>query len=126
MAPVPIEQALTGNKIADMAMVIAEKRPFTTALLFPDPENLKAVKIELGCETMDNVSFLHSEQAAAYIQQAVDQVNEKLNHWEKVQKFYLADHALTIDAGEITPTLKIRRHIVEEKFRREIDAMYAA
>ena len=126
VAPVPIEQALTANKIADMAMVIAEKRPFTTALLFPDLENLKAVRIELGCEAMDNASFLRSEQAAAYIQQALDQVNEKLNHWERVQKFYLADHALTIDAGEITPTLKIRRHVVEEKFRREIDAMYAA
>lgn len=125
VAPVPIEQALTANHLADMAMVIAEKRPFTTALLFPDVENLKMVKTELGCEAMDNATFLHSEQAVAYLQKSVDQVNEKLNHWEKVQKFYLADHALTIDAGEITPTLKIRRHIVEEKFRGEIDAMYA-
>jgi len=53
-------------------------------------------------------------------------MNTKLNHWEKVQKFHLADRILSVDAAELTPTLKIRRHVVEEKFRAEIDAMYAA
>jgi long-chain acyl-CoA synthetase len=125
VAPVPIEQALC-NKLADMAMVIAEKRPFVTAVLFPDMEGLKRLKPELGCAEMDDASFLHSEQARAYMQKAVDDMNTKLNHWEKVQKFHLADRILSVDAAELTPTLKIRRHVVEEKFRAEIDAMYAA
>ncbi len=126
VAPVPIEQALTGNKLTDMSLVIAEGRPFTTALFFPDVENLKALKPDLGCEAMDDAAFLRSEQARAYLQGIVDEVNTKLNHWEKVQKFILAERTLSIDAGELTPTMKIRRHVVEEKFRKEINSLYAA
>ena len=125
VAPVPIEQALIGNRLIDMALVIAEGKPFTTALLFPDFENLKALKTELGCEIMDDVAFLHSPVALNFIQKDLDLLNGKLNHWEQVQKFHLASRALTIDAGELTPTLKIRQHVAEEKFRKEIDSMYA-
>jgi long-chain acyl-CoA synthetase len=126
VAPVPIEQALIQNKLVDMAMVIAEGRPFTTAVLFPDVENLKALKVELGCESLEDAAFLKSSQALGYLQTSLDAVNSKLNHWEKVQKFHLAVAPLAIDAGELTPTMKIRRHVVEDKFRKEIDLLYAA
>jgi long-chain acyl-CoA synthetase len=124
VAPVPIEQAIGAHKFVDMVLVVAEGRPFTTALLFPNLDGLKAWKQELGHEAMDDLSFLRSKEATVHLQQVVEAVNAKLNHWEKIQKFHLAEEALSISAGELTPTLKIRRHIVEEKFRRQIESFY--
>jgi long-chain acyl-CoA synthetase len=124
VAPVPIEQAIAGNKLVDMVMVVAEGKPFTTCLIFPDFENLKAVKQELGADGADNKSFLDSKEARAYVQKTVDEVNAKLNHWEQVQKFQIIKTPISIDSGELTPTMKIRRHVVMEKCRAEIDSMY--
>ncbi len=125
VAPVPIEQALGAHKFVDMALVIAEGRPFTTALLFPNMEGLAAWKRELDSEAMDDDAFLASEQASESLRQTIEEVNAKLNHWEKVGKFHLAGSPLSVSAGEITPTLKIRRHVVEEKYRRQIDSLYS-
>ena len=124
VAPVPIEQAIAGNKLVDMVMVVAEGKPFTTCLIFPDFENLKAVKLELGAEGADNGSFLDGEAARAYVKKTLDEVNAKLNHWEQVQKFRIIKAPISIDSGELTPTMKIRRHVVMEKCRAEIEAMY--
>jgi len=125
VAPVPIEQAIGTHKLVDMVLVIAEGRPFVTALLFPNMEGLQAWKQELGHEDMEDTAFLRSEKASAALRQIVEDVNAKLNHWEKIRKFHLAERTLSIGAGELTPTLKIRRHIVEEKFRPQIDSFYA-
>jgi long-chain acyl-CoA synthetase len=124
VAPVPIEQAIAGNKLVDMVMVVAEGKPFTTCLIFPDYENIKAVKQELGAAEMGNEAFLDTEPARAYVQKTLDEVNAKLNHWEQVQKFRIVKEPISVDAGELTPTMKIRRHVVMEKCRSEIDSMY--
>jgi long-chain acyl-CoA synthetase len=124
VAPVPIEAAIAGNKLVDMAMVVAEGKPFTTCLIFPDFENLKAVKQELASEGMDTPAFLECEAAKAYVQATLNEVNAKLNHWEQVQKFRIIKTPISIDSGELTPTMKIRRHVVMEKCRAEIDSMY--
>ena len=124
VAPVPIEQAIAGNKLADMVMVVAEGKPFTTCLIFPDFENLKAVKQELGAEGAETGGFLDGKTARDYVQKTIDEVNAKLNHWEQVQKFQIIKTPISIDTGELTPTMKIRRHVVMEKCRAEIDSMY--
>jgi long-chain acyl-CoA synthetase len=124
VAPVPIEAAIAANKLADMVMVVAEGKPFTTCLIFPDFENLKVVKQELGAEGAENGAFLDSDAAKAYVQKTLDEVNAKLNHWEQVQKFRIIKTPISIDTGELTPTMKIRRHVVMEKCRAEIESMY--
>jgi long-chain acyl-CoA synthetase len=124
VAPVPIEQAIAGNKLVDMVMVVAEGKPFTTCLVFPDFENLAAVKEECGCPDKGNGDFLETAQAKDYVQKTLDEVNAKLNHWEQVQKFRVIKTPITIDSGELTPTMKIRRHVVMEKYRNEIESMY--
>ncbi|MEO6095753.1 MAG: long-chain fatty acid--CoA ligase [Fibrobacteria bacterium] len=123
VAPVPIEQAIAANKLVDMVMVVAEGKPFTAALIFPDFENLGVVKTEIGNQA-GNDAFLDSPDAKAYIQKTIDEVNAKLNHWEQIQKFIVIKTPITVDSGQLTPTMKIRRHIVMEKYRAEIDSMY--
>ncbi len=125
VAPVPIEQAIaSGNKLVDMAMVVAEGKSFTTCLIFPDFENLEVIKRELGCDGMSNDAFLSSPQALECVKKTLDEVNSKLNHWEQVQKFAIAKTPITVEAGQLTPTMKIRRHVVSEKYRQEIESMY--
>lgn len=124
VAPVPIEQALTSNKLVDMAMVIAEGRPYTTALLFPDFENLKVLKADMGMADLDNLAFLKSEPVRAAIQETVNAVNGKLNHWEQVQRWVLATQPITVDSGQLTPTMKIRRHVVMEAFKSSVEELY--
>jgi len=125
VAPVPIEQAITANKIVDMAMVIAEGRPYTTALLFPDFENMKALKADMHCQQMGTEEFLAALPVRQSIQNTIDAMNAKLNHWEQVQKWVLAQVPITVDSGQLTPTMKIRRHIVSEAFKSDIEGMYA-
>jgi long-chain acyl-CoA synthetase len=126
VAPVPIEQALTGNKLVDMAMVIAEGRPYTTALLFPDLENLKALKVEFHGTDLETSAFLNSQPVRDSIQATVNAMNTKLNHWEQVQRWILATQPITIDSGQLTPTMKIRRHVVMEAYRPMIEELYAS
>ncbi len=124
VAPVPIEHIIAGCKLVDMVMVIAEGKPYTTALIFPDFENLDLVKLELGCQELGTDEFLDSAKARTYVQNHITEVNSKLNHWEQVQKFVIIKATITVDSGQLTPTMKIRRHIVMEKYRAEIDSMY--
>lgn len=124
VAPVPIEQAVVSNKLVDMVMVVAEGKPFTSCLIFPDFENIEAVKLEVGARNPPTGEFLDSPSARDYIQKTLDEVNAKLNHWEQIQKFVIIKAPITVDSGQLTPTMKIRRHIVMEKYRAEIDSMY--
>jgi long-chain acyl-CoA synthetase len=127
VAPVPIEQAIaSSNKLVDMAMVIAEGKNFTTCLIFPDFENLQAIKKEFGRDGLGNEEFLSSSETVDFVKKTIDEVNAKLNHWEQVQKFVIAKAPITVEAGQLTPTMKIRRHVVTEKFKAEIESMYRA
>jgi long-chain acyl-CoA synthetase len=59
------------------------------------------------------------------VQEYVDQLNTELNRWETIKKFRLLDHDLTVESGELTPSMKVKRNIVEENHKHTIDAMYA-
>ena len=65
-----------------------------------------------------------SDPARAMVQGFVDQLNSGLNRWETIKRFTVLDRDLTIDEGELTPSLKLRRKIVVERYGREIDALY--
>ncbi len=126
VAPLPLEQALTAHRLVDSAVVIAEGRPYVTVVIFPDFDELLAWRNELSEEDSKAVagSFLRSQPVLDRFASLVQGVNETLNSWEKVHRFSLADAPPTIEGGELTPTLKLRRHIVEAKYAAKIDAMY--
>ena len=65
-----------------------------------------------------------SPQAHALVQGYVDQLNDGLNRWETIKKFTILDHDLTVEEGDLTPSMKLRRKAVTEKHRAELDAMY--
>lgn len=126
VAPLPIEQAFAAHRLVDSAVVIAEGRPYVTAVIFPDFDELLAWRNELSQAAAGSLtgSFLRSQPVLDRFTALVDAVNANLNSWEKVYRFALADAPPSIEGGELTPTLKLRRHIVEAKYAAKIDALY--
>jgi long-chain acyl-CoA synthetase len=59
------------------------------------------------------------------VQGYIDQLNAKLNHWETIKKFVILDRDLSIDDGELTPSMKLRRRVVAAKYKKELDSLYA-
>jgi long-chain acyl-CoA synthetase len=92
-------------------------------VIFPDFEALIQLKQEIVIPEA-GVSMLHSGTVQARFRDAVNAVNHGLNAWEQIRRFYVADAPPTIEGGEMTPTLKLRRHAIEAKYRRKIEAMY--
>lgn len=124
IAPVPIEQQLAQAPIVDLAMVVADKRKFVSCVLFPNFEVLQSLKRARNCESMSNEDFLASDYIHNEMQQVIDKVNAHLNHWEQIRDFRFIPNPPTIETGELTPSMKIRREIVAKKYKELIDSMY--
>jgi long-chain acyl-CoA synthetase len=66
-----------------------------------------------------------SPQVRQLIQGYVDELNSKLNRWETIKKFIILDRDLSVDEGDLTPSMKLKRRVVADKFRKELDSLYA-
>lgn len=124
VAPVPIEQALSRYPLIDMSMVIAEGRKFTSCLLFPNPEVLKRMKNKNKAQQLSDEVFLKSQYIKKEIDKLIFETNKHLNHWEEIHAYRFILEPLTIQNGELTPSMKIRREIVAKKYSCLIDEMY--
>ncbi len=124
VAPVPIEQKICESPVIDMAMLIAEGRKFVSCLFFPDQETLEQLKLDTDSTHLKNVEFFESEFMRDRMEKLLETVNNELNHWEQVRKYKFIDEVPSIEGGELTPTMKIRRHIIEEKYANVIEDLY--
>jgi long-chain acyl-CoA synthetase len=124
VAPQPIENILKTNPYISNAMVIGDKKKFVSALIVPDFDKLvdyaqyNKIPYENLSELVKDervINFLHSE---------VDRSTPGLSSYEKVKKIALLDRDFEIEKGEITPTLKVKRNIVEKKYAGLIESMY--
>lgn len=124
VAPQPIENILKTNPYISNAMVIGDKRKFVSALIVPDFDKLvdyaKYEKIPY-----ENVSELvKDERVINFLHSEVDRSTPGLSSYEKVKKIALLDRDFEIEKGEITPTLKVKRNIVEKKYADLIESLY--
>ncbi len=124
VAPQPIENILKTNSYISNAMVIGDKRKFVSALIVPDFDKLvdyaKYNKIPY-----ENVSELvKDERVINFLHSEVDRSTPGLSSYEKVKKIALLDRDFEIEKGEITPTLKVKRNIVEKKYADLIESLY--
>lgn len=125
IAPIPIEQALCRAPFVDMALVIAENRKFASCLLFPDFQILSALKTSQNQPHVSDEEFLKGVYIKDEMEKLINKVNAHLNHWEQIHAYRFVPYHLTIDAGDLTPSMKIRREVIETKFKPLIDEMYA-
>lgn len=124
VAPQPVEGRLKHSKYVSEAVLIGDRRPFITLLIVPNFERLGAWAREAGLDGDDHAALVTLSATREIYQGIVDAVNADLAQFERIKAFALLDRELTVDEGHLTPTLKVRRRIVEEAFRDQIDAMY--
>jgi long-chain acyl-CoA synthetase len=124
IAPVQIEQELCRAPLIDMAMVIADKRTYPVAVLFPDFEILHALKQVHGNKEMSDQEFLDSPFIREEMESMLKKMNERLASWEQIHHWAFIPNHPTIEGGELTPTMKIRREVIMEKYKEIIEKLY--
>ncbi|MFM7620767.1 MAG: AMP-dependent synthetase/ligase [Alphaproteobacteria bacterium] len=123
--PVVIEQKLVqelGFLIG--ALVIAQNRQFVSALLFPEIEMVEKLKIKLKFKG-DNQQFYQSKILNDFIESKISLINNQLDNWQQVKKFLIITQPISISSHEITPSMKLRRNIIENKFFEQINNIYS-
>jgi long-chain acyl-CoA synthetase len=125
VAPAPIENSLKGSRFIGQAVVIGDRRKFLAALLVPDFEALKPWAEKQGIHAADNAGLIADPKVKELIGQEVTAVNAKLAGFEKIVAWELLPNEFTLETGEITPTLKVKRRVVNEKYGSIIDRLYA-
>jgi long-chain acyl-CoA synthetase len=124
-APANIEQLLKGVSPVSQAVVIGERRNYLVALLTVDTEKLKALAQQQGWPEEPG-ALVHEPRLRQYLEQAIERdVNLQLARFETIKRIAILPEDFTIEGGEMTPTLKVRRSEVEKKHAALIESLYA-
>jgi len=124
VAPQPIENQLKINPYISNAVVIGDRKKFVSALIVPDFEKLEKYAKFSNIPYKDKNDLVKVEKIKNFIQSEVDRSTPNLASYEKVKNIVLLDREFEIEKGEITPTLKVKRNIIEEKYKDLIDLLY--
>ncbi|RYD49523.1 MAG: long-chain fatty acid--CoA ligase [Sphingomonadales bacterium] len=123
VAPQKVEGMLTLQGEIVQAMIAGDKRPYMTAVIVPDPEWTQEWCARFGTKC-DFKSLAHDPDYKAALGHAVERVNKELSVIERVRKFIIADGPFTIENEQLTPSLKIRRHVLKQAYGEKLDALY--
>ncbi len=125
IAPQPLEAALRAHPLIHEAVLVGTGRHFPAALIVPD---LAALAARLGAgkpgSAAEAETLVGRPDARALISAVVDGVNERLAQFERIKKFALLPREFTMEAGELTPTLKVKRRVIDERYKGVIDGLY--
>jgi long-chain acyl-CoA synthetase len=125
VAPQMLESLINQSQFVEQAVIIGDRRKFVSALIVPDFENLRAWAKEQRIETTDKNELVGDRRVTEMIKKDVNRLTSELADYEKVKRVALLAHEFTIDGGELTPTLKVRRRVVEEKYGDLIESLYS-
>jgi long-chain acyl-CoA synthetase len=125
IAPQPIEQLIKGSPFVNQVVLIGNGRRFPAALIVPDWERVESYATLKGIETRNRAELCKHPRIVDLFERQVAALTSELAQFEKVKKIGLLENELTIEGGELTPTLKVKRRVVDEKYRDAIDALYA-
>ena len=126
IAPSAIESSFKSLcPMASQMVVYVGNRSYATALVTLDPEAVQAWAHGEGLDTSDPVALTTSEPVRAHVHKAVEELNNTLNKWETIKQFRILPVDLSVESGELTPSLKIKRKVIEVKYAEVIDEMYA-
>ncbi|MEX1249213.1 MAG: long-chain fatty acid--CoA ligase, partial [Acidimicrobiia bacterium] len=124
VAPEGIEVALKSDRLVAHACLVGEARPYLTALLVLDGEEAPTWAESQGLPYEDLASFSALPRVKTEIDRLVDEVNSNLARAEQVKKWVIVEHEWGPETGEITPSLKVKRTVVLQKYQEAIDALY--
>ncbi|HKP89076.1 MAG TPA: long-chain fatty acid--CoA ligase [Thermoleophilaceae bacterium] len=123
ITPANLENDVKQCRWVSQCVVIGDRRPYLVALVTLDPEEVPAFAEQHGLKPEDVAG---SDEMRAEVQRAIDETNAKVGRVEQIKKFEILPHDLSQPTGELTPTLKVKRNVVAEKYGDRIEALYAA
>jgi long-chain acyl-CoA synthetase len=111
--------------LASQMVVHGNERNFCSAIITLDPDAIAAWAEANGKTGLSYAEIVTSPEIHAIIEQDVNELNSKLNKWETIKKWAILENDLTVEGGEITPSLKVKRKVVEEKYKAILDGFYS-
>jgi long-chain acyl-CoA synthetase len=124
VAPQPIESLIQSSPFIGSAVVVGSSRKFISALIVPDFEKLEDHARSQGIPFADRADLCRRPEVVRFLLDEVNRVTPELAPYERVKKIAILDRDFDIGLGEVTPTLKVKRNIVEQKYADLIDALY--
>ncbi|HMV48131.1 MAG TPA: long-chain fatty acid--CoA ligase [Blastocatellia bacterium] len=124
IAPQPIENAIKQSRFVNQVLVIGEGRKFPAALIVPQMDVLLTYAAQQGITAKDATELIRHPQIISLMESEVDRNCGDLSKYERIKAVLLLDRELTIESGELTPTLKIKRRVVVDKNKKAIDRLY--
>ena len=124
IAPQPIENELKMDKYISSAFVYGDRKPYISALIVPNLERLLEFAKEKHLNYYELDDLVMNELVQKLFEQRLSEINSRLAPYETIKKFVLLPHDFSIEGGELTPTLKLRRKVIYEKFKQKIEDMY--
>ncbi|HXM49191.1 MAG TPA: long-chain fatty acid--CoA ligase [Pyrinomonadaceae bacterium] len=125
IAPQPIEQLIKSSRFVNQVVVIGNDRKFASALIVPDWEQLEAYAKLKGLNLSTREEFCRHPRIIDLFERQIAARTQNLAQFEKIKRIALLDEELTVEGGELTPTLKVKRRIVDQKYRDVIDRIYS-
>jgi long-chain acyl-CoA synthetase len=110
---------------ASQFIVFGNERNYCVALITLDPDAMASWAEENGMAGASYTDIVRSDRVKQMVEDYVEQLNTGLNRWETIKKWELLDHDLTVESGELTPSMKVKRNVVEDKHKERLDALYA-
>lgn len=126
VAPQMIEGMINQSEFVEQAVIVGDKRKYVAALIVPDFERLRAWAKSEGLQTTDKQELVADRRVLDMIKADVNRLTRELADYEKVKRIGLLAAEFSIDGGELTPTLKVKRRVVEEKYGALIESLYSS
>ena len=124
IAPQPIEAVLKRSPLVAEAVLLGDRRKYAAVLIVPDFAALERRLKDLGRPPGTRQDLIHRPDVLALYQEIIDALNRELSQFERIKNMALLPSEFTIDSGELTPTLKVKRKVVEQNWRDQIEALY--
>ena len=130
VAPQPIEEVLKRSPLVNEAVILGDRRKYVGALIVPNFKALERRLLDLGRSPADltdprsRPALLERSDVLALYQEIIDALNRDLSQFERIKRFALLPAEFSIETGELTPTLKVKRKVVEERWKAQIEQLY--
>lgn len=124
IAPQPLEQLIKGSRFVNQVVLIGNGRKFPAALIVPNWEQIDSYVKLKGLKETSRAELCRSPKIIDLFERQVEQLTPDIAQYERVKKIALLENEFTIDGGEMTPTLKVKRRVIDEKYRSVIDELY--
>ena len=125
MAPLAIENKLKESPFIEQVMLVGADKKFVSALIVPSFPNLKDWCRKNGIADSNNNDLIHNPKVTEMFKELIESFNKFFNHVEQVKKFELLTNEWSVDTGELTPKMSLKRKVVLEKYRDAVERIYS-